>query len=56
MKTAIVTPAINDPERLFGAERHFLGMVQAFKRQVDTDWIQVPCQRITLGNAPARLP
>jgi glycosyltransferase involved in cell wall biosynthesis len=42
MKTAIVTPAIHDPERLFGAERHFLGMVQAFKRQVDTDWIQVP--------------
>ncbi len=42
MKTAIVTPAINDPERLFGAERHFLGMVQAFKRQVETDWIQVP--------------
>jgi len=42
MKTAIVTPAIHDPERLFGAERHFLGMVQAFKRQVETDWIQVP--------------
>jgi glycosyltransferase involved in cell wall biosynthesis len=42
MKTAIITPAIHDPERLFGAERHFLGMVQAFKRSVDTDWIQVP--------------
>jgi glycosyltransferase involved in cell wall biosynthesis len=42
VKTAIITPAIHDPERLFGAERHFLGMVQAFKRQVETDWIQVP--------------
>ncbi len=42
MKVAIVTPAIHDPNRLFGAERHFLGMVQAFKRHVDTDWIQIP--------------
>ncbi len=42
MKTAIITPAIHDPERLFGAERHFVGMAQAFKRQVETDWIQVP--------------
>ncbi len=42
MKVAIITPAIHDPERLFGAERHFLGMVQAFKRQVEADWIQVP--------------
>ncbi|MGA2904215.1 MAG: glycosyltransferase family 4 protein [Candidatus Korobacteraceae bacterium] len=42
MKVAIITPAVHDPECLFGAERHFLGMVQAFKRHVDTDWIQVP--------------
>jgi glycosyltransferase involved in cell wall biosynthesis len=42
MKTAIITPALHDPERLFGAERHFVGMVQAFQRQVETDWIQVP--------------
>ncbi|MGA8875634.1 MAG: glycosyltransferase family 4 protein [Candidatus Korobacteraceae bacterium] len=42
MKAAIITPAIHDPERLFGAERHFLGMVQAFKRHADSDWIQVP--------------
>ena len=42
MKTAIITPAIHDSQRLFGAERHFLGMVQAFQRHVDTDWIQVP--------------
>ena len=42
MKTAIITPAIHDPQRLFGAERHFVGMVQAFQRHVDTDWIQVP--------------
>ena len=42
MKAAIITPAIHDSERLFGAERHFLGMVQAFKRHVDTDWIQIP--------------
>src|SRR6476659_2476079 len=42
MKIAVVTPAIQEPERLFGAERHFIGMVQAFKQQVETDWIQVP--------------
>lgn len=42
MKTAIITPAIHDPEHLYGAERHFLGMVQAFKRKVDANWIQVP--------------
>jgi len=42
MKTAVITPAIHDPGHLYGAERHFLGMVQAFKRKVDTDWIQVP--------------
>ncbi|HKD84625.1 MAG TPA: glycosyltransferase [Terriglobales bacterium] len=42
MKVAIVTPAIHDTERLFGAERHFVGLVQAFKEKVDTDWLQVP--------------
>lgn len=42
MKTAIVTPAIHDPERLFGAERLFFGMVQAFKQHADIDWIQLP--------------
>jgi glycosyltransferase involved in cell wall biosynthesis len=42
MKVAIITPAIHDAERLFGAERHFLGMVQAFQRHVDTEWIQLP--------------
>ncbi len=42
MKVAIITPAIEDRSRLFGAERHFLGMVQAFQQKVDTDWIQVP--------------
>lgn len=42
MKVAIITPAIRDPNRLFGAERHFLGIVQAFKRHAETDWIQVP--------------
>jgi glycosyltransferase involved in cell wall biosynthesis len=42
MRVAVVTPAVQDPERLFGAERHFLGMVSAFRRQVETDWIQVP--------------
>jgi len=42
MKTAIITPVVHDSQRLFGAERLFLGMVQAFKRHVDTDWIQVP--------------
>ncbi len=42
MKTAIITPAIHDPQRLFGAERHFLGLVRAFQRKVETEWIQVP--------------
>ena len=42
MKTAIVTPAIHDPERLFGAERLFFGLVQAFKQRADAAWIQVP--------------
>src|ERR1039457_6364895 len=42
MKVAIVTPAIHDPNRLFGAERLFLGLVQAFERRTEADWIQVP--------------
>jgi glycosyltransferase involved in cell wall biosynthesis len=42
MKVAIVTSAINDPERMFGAERHFLGMVHAFEQKVDTTWIPLP--------------
>jgi hypothetical protein len=42
MKAAIITPAVQDRERLYGAERHFLGMVEAFRRKVDTDWMQVP--------------
>ena len=42
MKTAIVTPAIHDSERLFGAERLFFGLVQTFKQHADVDWIQVP--------------
>lgn len=42
MKIAVVTPAIQDPERLFGAERHFVGMVRAFQERLPTDWIQIP--------------
>ncbi len=42
MKTAIVTPAIHDPEHLFGAERLFFGLVQAFKQHADVDLIQLP--------------
>ena len=42
MKTAIITPAIVNPDLLYGAERHYVGMVQAFRKQVDTEWIQVP--------------
>ncbi len=42
MKVAIITPAVQDPEHLFGAERLFSGMVRAFQRTLDTDWIQVP--------------
>ena len=41
MKIAIITPAIPDGSRLFGAERHFLGMVQAFRQAVDADWLEV---------------
>lgn len=42
MKVAIVTPAIHNPERLFGAERLFAGLVAAFQTKAQTDWIQVP--------------
>ena len=41
MKVAVVTPEIQDAERLFGAERHFVGMVDALSQKADTDWIQV---------------
>jgi glycosyltransferase involved in cell wall biosynthesis len=47
MKIAVVTPAIRDPERLFGAERHFAGMVNAFRERVDTEWVQVPVDEST---------
>jgi glycosyltransferase involved in cell wall biosynthesis len=47
MKVAVVTPAIQDPERLFGAERHFAGMVNAFCTRYDTDWKQVPISEAT---------
>lgn len=47
MRVALVTPAIQDPERLFGAERHFVGMVQAFQERVPTDWIQLPISEAT---------
>ncbi len=42
MRAAIITPAIHDPERPFGAERLFAGLVAAFQNKVETDWIQVP--------------
>ena len=42
MKAAIITPAIVDPNRLYGAERHYYGMVQAFRSKMETEWIQVP--------------
>ena len=42
MKAAIITPAIADSNRLYGAERHYVGMVQAFRNKVETEWIQVP--------------
>lgn len=47
MKVAVVTPAIHDPGRLFGAERLFAGMVEAFQRRYDTDWIQVAISEAT---------
>jgi glycosyltransferase involved in cell wall biosynthesis len=42
MRAAIITPAIRDPERPFGAERLFAGLVTAFQNKVEADWIQVP--------------
>jgi len=42
MKTAVITPKIHDRTRLYGAERHFLGMVEALKRKADVDWIEIP--------------
>jgi glycosyltransferase involved in cell wall biosynthesis len=50
MRVAIVTPSVQDPHRLFGAERHFVGMVDAFRQQVDTDWIQVPINETDWDN------
>ncbi|HUI82796.1 MAG TPA: glycosyltransferase [Candidatus Binatia bacterium] len=47
MRVAIVTPAIVHPERLYGAERHFTGMAQAFQRKVEAEWIQVPINETT---------
>lgn len=47
MKVAVVTPEIRDRGRLFGAERHFVGMVEAFQRRYNTDWIQVPVSEAT---------
>lgn len=47
MKVAVVTPAMQDPDRLFGAERHFVGMVEAFRQKVDTEWIQMPISEAT---------
>ncbi len=47
MKVAVVTPAIQDPVRLFGAERLFAGLVDAFQRRHDTDWIQVVISEAT---------
>lgn len=42
MRVGVVTPAIHNPEQLFGAERLFAGLIAAFQREVSTDWIQVP--------------
>lgn len=50
MKVAVVTPAIHDPERLFGAERLFVGMVDAFRQKADTDWIQLPISEASWEN------
>ena len=47
MKVAIVTPAIQNPDQLFGAERHFVGMVNAFQQKVQTDWLQVRINEAT---------
>ena len=42
MRVAIITPEIQSSGRLFGAERLFVGLVDAFQKKTDTDWIQVP--------------
>jgi glycosyltransferase involved in cell wall biosynthesis len=47
MRIAIVTPEIQSRERLFGAERLFVGLVDAFQQKVDTDWIRIPVSERT---------
>ncbi len=47
MRVAIVTPEIENADRLFGAERHFVGMVDAFQKKAETHWIRVPLSEAT---------
>jgi len=47
MKVAVVTPAIHNPDELFGAERLFVGLAKALQRKVKTEWIQVPINEST---------
>ena len=47
MRVAIVTPEVQNPDHLFGAERHFVGVVHAFQQKTDAHWIQVPASEQT---------
>jgi glycosyltransferase involved in cell wall biosynthesis len=47
MKVAIVTPAIRDSGRLFGAERLFVSLVDAFQRRYNADWVEVTVSEAT---------
>jgi len=42
MKVAILSPVVSDSDQLYGAQRHILGMTQAFRRAVDTTLLQIP--------------
>jgi len=42
MKVAILSPVVSDSGQLYGAQRHILGMTQAFRRAADATLIQVP--------------
>jgi glycosyltransferase involved in cell wall biosynthesis len=50
MKVALVTPAITSSERLYGAEKYFLGLHQGLREIADADWLQVPISEATFDD------
>jgi glycosyltransferase involved in cell wall biosynthesis len=47
MRVALVSPAISNPARLYGAEKYFVGLYEALRRCADVDWLQVPVSEAT---------